>query len=108
MEVTLLLIVSAIYTFCCWLTYSEESQKQWWYLPVGTFFGAIITFIWYFAAKQFGDKDRMYTFNLMWDSIMLLIYYSLPLLFFGAKLDRWGCVALTLIVLGIIVLKLKP
>ena len=76
-------------------------------MPLGVFMGCLLSVIWFWVAKHIHNKDKMYIFNLTWDSMMLLIYYLLPLIFFGSKLDRWGWIGLGLITLGAVILRIK-
>lgn len=99
-------ITAVIYVISCWLTYSDY-KNEWWYIPIGVFLGVITGIVWYTAVKVFDDKQRMYVFNLLWDAMMMAIYYIMPLLLFDVKLTKWMVAGMTLIVAGAIVIKIK-
>jgi uncharacterized membrane protein len=106
MEWLFLLMAGLLYAAGCWLTYSEESKKAWWYLPFGIFLGALINVIWFIAAKMH-TSHHMYRFTLIWDAMLMSIYYMMPLIFFGVKMDRWTLLGLSLIVTGAVIIKVK-
>ena len=107
MEWLWLLIVGLIYVICAYLTYKEEWREEPWYLPVCFFFGATLVVIWYLVIKYIGDKDRIYFYSLCWDAVMVGVYYFLPILVFGVKLDRYGILGLGLMTVGLVLLKIK-
>ena len=100
-------MAAVIYVLSCWLTFASSLKDRWWYIPLGMLLGIVLNGVWFWAAKTFGDKNKMYAFSLTWDALMMMIFYTLPLLLFGAKLDRTGWFALGLIVIGAIILKLN-
>jgi uncharacterized membrane protein len=107
MEWFWLAITFVIYVICAYLTYKEEWRNEWWYIPVSCTFGTVLVFIWYYVVKYIGDRDRIYFYSLCWDAILIGVYYFLPILFFGVKLDRYGVVGLALMTAGLILLKVK-
>lgn len=107
MEWFWLAVTSVIYVICAYLTYKEEWRNESWYLPVCFFFGTVLVVIWYMVIKYIGDKDRIYFFSLCWDAVMVAVYYILPVLVFGVKLDRYGIGGLCLMIAGLALLKMK-
>ncbi len=107
MEWLFLALAALLYGVGCWLTYANDLKKFWWYIPLGVFFGCLINVVWFVAAKAFPDKHRMYIFSLLWDAGLMLIYYGLPLLLFGVKVNRWTVGGMMLIVVGAAIIKLK-
>lgn len=107
MEWFWLAITAVIYVICAYLTYKEEWRNEWWYLPVSCSFGTILVFIWYLVIKYIGDKDRIYFYSICWDAILVGVYYLLPIALFGVKLDRYGIAGLSLMVAGLVLLKMK-
>lgn len=103
----ILALAALVYLVGCWQTYAEHLRDHWWYVPLGVLLGACAGALWIWAAKAIGDKDKMYAFTLIWDSMMMAIYYGLPILLFGARPDRWTTLGLFLILAGAIIIKVK-
>ncbi len=107
MEVVVLVIISIVYAIGCAFTYNEKFRQSDWFVLIGVAIGVTINALWFYAVKCLDDKDRIYTFGLIWDSIMMITYYLLPILMFGVKLDKVTIIALLLIVIGMVLLKVK-
>ena len=107
MEWLVLVIATILYCICAYITYQEEVRKQWWFIPFGVLLGTTLATMWFLTIRYIGDKQRIYVFSLFWDTIMWSIYYILPAVFFGVKLNSWTSFGLALIVAGLLVVKLK-
>lgn len=107
MQLFFILMATLVYVGGCYLTYSDQLKEKWWYMPLGLLLGLTTNFIWFYAVKWIGDKDKIYVFTLFWESFMVMVYYGLPILFFGVKIDRWTAAGLGCIILGMVLLKLK-
>lgn len=107
MEWFWLFIVGILYCICAFLTYKEEWRYEWWYLPISSFFGSVLVLIWYLVIRHIGDKDRIYFYSLCWDGVLVGVYYFLPILLFGVRLERMGIVGLALILVGLVMIKLS-
>lgn len=107
MQYWALVLTALIYSLGCWVTYSDDAKQRWWYLPLGVSLGALVNLIWFYVCRVLPENNKIYVFNLMWDAVMVAVYYGLPLLFFGVKLDRVTMVGATLMLVGIFVMKLR-
>lgn len=107
MEWIYFLIAAIIYLFASWMTYSDSAKQAAWYIPVGIFVGAVLSCLWYLAARLITVKEKMVAYSMAWDSMMMTIYYLMPLIFFGARLNAWGYFAMFMILSGIVILKMK-
>lgn len=106
MEWIIITVTAVLYAMGCWLTYADGARNYWWYVPLGVLIGAVVNLFWFLAVKWLDDKQRIFVFNLIWDSVLLLIYYILPLILFGVSIDKKMVLAMTLIISGMVVLKL--
>lgn len=104
-EAIFLILAACIYVTTCWLTYSEWAREQWWYVPIGVALAALAGVLWFVAVKVFQDKQRMYVFNLVWDALVMTIYYGMPFLLFEVKINQWMLFGLALIVIGAVIVK---
>lgn len=93
--------------FGCWLSFSEKSKLQWWYIPLGIGLGMASNFLWFFCMKNLEDKYKAYILALIWEALVVAVYYGMPPLLFGVKIDRWTLFSMVLILTGIILLKCK-
>lgn len=102
-----LLCIGVIHSLCCYITFNEKYHERWWFIPIGLLLGLMSNGLWFLAAKTIGDKQNLYLFTFLWDSVVISIYFLLPLLFFSVKLEKMGFVGLFLIITGIILMKYK-
>lgn len=107
MEWFVLLFVSLLYAVGAYMTYTEEARKQWWFIPFAVGLGAVVSTLWFLMVRWLDDKQRIYVYSLFWDAIMIAVYYFLPPLIFGVKLDKWSLVGLALIVGGVALIKVR-
>lgn len=107
MQITVLVIVAFLYAITCYLTFDEKVREQWWYFPLGILLGIVCNFLWFWAAKYIGDKEKIYVFSLCWDTTMTLVYYALPIFLFGVRLDRWSVLGVLLMVSGLAIIKMR-
>jgi uncharacterized membrane protein len=104
-EALFLCVSVAICSAGCWLTFSEKSE-HWWFLPFGTFLGGLHASVWYISVRLFGDKDRIYIFNILWDASVMATYYGMPIFTGQIKLDRQTAIGLGLIVAGAVTVRI--
>jgi len=107
MHYWVLLVTALVCGIGCWASYNEEAKQAWWYMPLGFLLGLIGSGSWFYVCKLLSDKEKIFVFNLMWDAVMVAVYYGLPLLLFGVKLDRMSFIGATLILVGIFILKAR-
>lgn len=107
MELLSLFLATILFLLGCYLSYLSEYRQTTWFVWVGVFLGILTNFLWFYTIKCIDDKQKIYIFSLTWDAIMVFIYYGLPLIIFGVKLDKYSLLGLILLVTGIIVLKAK-
>lgn len=106
-EYIILFLMSVCFTLGCWLSYDEEIKKSIWYFPLGIGLGIITSFFWYYICIIITEKNRLYVYSLIWEVVMVLIYYGMPILFFNVKLEKTTLLGAFLIISGIFVLKTK-
>ncbi len=102
-----LLLVGLVYTIGAYLSYGDEFRQKWWFIPVCTVLGTISGTMWFIMVKLIDDKQRIYVYSLMWDMVMMSIYYLFPLLFLGVKLDKWSIFGLCLMICGLTIIKVR-
>lgn len=107
MEWIVLLFASLLYFARAYLTYTEEARKQWWFIPFAVGLGVITSIMWFSIVKWMDDKQRIYVYSLFWDTAIIAVYYLMPPLLFGVKMDRWALLGLALIVGGVVLIKTR-
>src|SRR5574343_606007 len=105
MEWFILALVAIIYSFGYYLTYTPSCRNQWWYYPVGMVTWGTASFLWLWTAKYLNDEKRIYVYSFFWDSLMCIICYGLPLIFFNVKVNFYGIIGVLLVILGLVFLK---
>lgn len=106
-EHLILCVATLLFGIGCWATYNDNIKNSIWYYPLGVSLGTITATLWFYVCTLLPDKNKVYVYSLFWDTIMVMVYYGLPILFFGVKLDKITAVGSTLILAGIMVLKFK-
>lgn len=57
--------------------------------------------------KYLDDRERIYFYNLCWDVVMVMVYYFIPVFFFGVHVDRYRIVGLLMMLGGLALMKMK-
>lgn len=103
------LILLAIGLYCCssYLSYSDAWRRSPWLIPVGMSIGIVSSIAWFMLVKQVDDKQRIYFYSLIWDTIICSCFYIVPIIFFSVKIDRWSFLGLALMICGLVIIKLR-
>lgn len=107
MEWFWLVIAGIIYSICAYMCYHESFRNSQWYMPAGLILGFMAVIIWFSTVRLIGDKHRIYFYSLMWDAVLVGVYYVIPILFFNVRLDKWGIIGLALMTLGLVLVKMR-
>lgn len=107
MEWLLLVICQILYVLGCWLTFGNEVKDRWWYVPCGALLGVLTNICWYVAAQMVTSKEDMYFLSVIWEGLLIAIYFLMPVLFMGVRLDKYGIIGLCLMAAGAILLKVR-
>lgn len=88
-------------------SYRQELKDSRWFLPV--YVGASIScsLLWVWSVRTLGDVNRVYFLSLCIDLLMILAYYVLPLALVELRFNRWTCLGVGMMVLGLAVVKIK-
>lgn len=106
-EWAILFLVGLIYLGSACFSYSESCRQSPWYWPISVFLGLLVSCIWYGMVRYLDDKQRIFVFNMCWDTMMCMAFYVTPIVFFGVKLDRWSAFGLFLMVFGLFIIKVR-
>lgn len=66
--------------------------------------GALSGWMWCYMAMAM-EKHQMFVANMAWDVGVTIIFLSLPILFYGVRLDLQTCIGTTIAVLGLLIMK---
>lgn len=102
-----LAIAGCLYILVCWLGYNDEFRKTAYFVPVATAIAALVNLLWFTVLRTLDDRQKIYVFSMCWDAVIVGVYYSIPVLFLGVKLDRYGLIGVFLILCGVCLLKLR-
>lgn len=104
----ILLIVTIVYSISCLISYSSTFKQSPWYFPVAIVLGSIGTSMWFYGCKLLATKEEIFLFGLMWDVVLVFVFYGIPIVLIGVKLDGWTALSAVLILAGILLLKFRP
>jgi multidrug transporter EmrE-like cation transporter len=102
-----LFLICCIHSTCCYLSYEKWAQDKWWYLPVGMLTGCISNILWFLSAKIIGNHKEIYLYSLLWDFVVIGVYFVLPIILFDIKLNKFGIFGLILMLVGILLVKFE-
>jgi drug/metabolite transporter (DMT)-like permease len=102
-----LFLIGIMYGFSAWLTYKESNRNSSWFIPALLAIGTVVNLVWAGMARYLDNKQKIYIFSLLWDTVMVLVWYFIPILFFGVKIDRWILLGVLLMVLGLSIIKVR-
>lgn len=88
------------------LSYTDSLRQSRWYIPWMVFLGAACAGLFAWAAVILDSSEKIYTFSLLYDSVMALCYYLIPLAILGVSVPPTVLVGATFVVLGLLVVKL--
>lgn len=101
-----LVVVFVLYSICCYFTFDDRTRAKWWYVPSGVFLGIVCNTIWLFMTRSLDDKEKIYFYALFWDAMIVVVFYGMPILLFGVKLNKWGLLGLALMITGLTIMKI--
>lgn len=102
----LLAPVFLVFTLGAWASYSDKWRDSVWFFPTVAGTGFVCSVLWYLASRALACKELIFTYSLVWDSLMMVAYYVLPLLVMGVRPGPGVMLGGALIVSGMLVIKL--
>jgi ABC-type multidrug transport system permease subunit len=87
------------------LCYTDTLRRSAWYIPAMAFLGAACAMLFAWATKTLDTKERAYVFSLWYDTLMMLAYYLLPLVIFGAKVSPGVMAGAAFVAFGLLIVK---
>ena len=102
-----LLGVALLYCFCAYMSYHESWHGQWWYVPLGVLTGAAASGVWFAMAAYLKDRQAIYLYNFYWDVVLCSVFYLVPVLCCGVKLNWAGVLGLAMMAAGTLLLKVQ-
>lgn len=107
MMVMVLVAVAVLQSCLCCMAFTKSIHSCWWYLPCGACLGIATNVLWLTTTKALPGRDQIYTLSVLWDCVMVTIYFVIPIFFFGVKLDRLGLIGVMLTIFGALLVKLR-
>lgn len=102
-----LVLICFTHSIPCYLSYEKWAQDKWWYLPVALFFGGMNMMLWFIATRIISNLKTIYIYSLIWDLIVVSVYFLLPIIAFQIKLNKFGIIGLMLMVIGFLLVKFE-
>jgi uncharacterized membrane protein len=101
------LLIPAFIAFIigAYFSYNDEQRRSPWFYPVYLSVSVACSLIWIVSAKCLDNKRHILVYSVFWDSLLMVAYYLLPLLFFGVKVNTGMLVGIALVLIGIMLVK---
>ena len=101
-----LLLVAILLIISCVLGYSDAFRGSQFYYPICFTIGTVLNAVWYWVVQYIGsDKHRLYVYSVIWDAVIVAVFYLIPLFFCDVHLSKWGILGLALIIGGLALIK---
>ncbi len=99
-----LLVVAVLSAAEVVLTYGRW-RTSWLYVPLTTAFAVILSALWWQTARHIDDVGDLWRFALVWDVLLIGIFFILPVLVYEIALRPWQIAGLVLALAGIALVK---
>jgi len=100
-------VISIVYSISACITYAEDWRKSVWYYPFSITIAVITAIIWCSMIRFIDEKKAIYIYSLGWDTVVCFVFYFIPLLFFGVKLDKISALGLVMMLGGLVLIKMN-
>lgn len=87
-------------------SYAPAIKASMAYYPLGIGLAMINNYIWLKIAKSTNDSSKLLMLGVYWDSMIVLSYVLLPVIFFGARAHGTSLLGIVLIVVGMMLTKI--
>jgi len=107
MQCLFLLMAALIYFMYAYLAFDEILPKEGLLFFIATMIvGLLYNILWYWSIRMITEKNDFFLFVLLWDFIYISIFYFTPVLLFGVKMDKWGLIGISSMIVGLLIMKI--
>jgi len=107
MILAIFFIGALAYSTTAWMSYYDPIKASSLYFPLGILMSLVANIGWLTIAKIVPNRDDILIYGAFWDSMIMIAFLAVPLLWFEVRLETRESVGLSLIVLGMLCLKFK-
>lgn len=102
----ILVPIALLYSTYAALIYLPQLKESPAYYFLGILIPLIANFLWLHSARQISNPESLYKLGVYWDVCVSLSFFLVPIIFFQVRMPALGYLGLSLIISGLIVLKL--
>jgi len=107
MQCLFLLMAALIYFMYAYLAFDERLPKEGLSFFIATMVvGLFYNLLWYWSVRMITEKNEYFLFVLLWDFVYISVFYFTPVLLFGAKMDKWGVIGVSSMIVGLLIMKI--
>ena len=90
------------------VSYSEKFKATNWFLPTYMVVGTLASLIWVYAVAKM-NRQSVYLYSLVWDMVLMIAYYVIPMLFLVkmSEMKPGVLVGVGIMLTGLLVIKLS-
>ena len=103
----LLLPVAALFVLGSVFSYRADLRALSWFVPVYVGAALLCALVWVWCVRSLNDNHQIFVLSLVWDLLMVLCYYLLPLALFEVKFDRCSWAGFGLMLAGMALIKVR-
>jgi drug/metabolite transporter (DMT)-like permease len=100
------IIASFFYLIVMLITFYEPMRKTSWFLPISICCNLFSSMCYFLLIKKLNNKEDILINGIYWDFMLIFIGYLIPLFIFQFKFNTNQIIGLTLVVIGILIIKL--
>lgn len=102
----LLLVLGCLpYMLMAYITYDDTRRNSNYCIPIAAMSGTVSALLWAMAIRCIDDNHGIYVYDLIWDAMLTLIFILVPIVWFGVRFNKVEVIGITLVGIGLLVLK---
>lgn len=100
------LLVFIVFGCYAYISYHPTFKSNNWFYPLGIVLSVAASLLWLGFIKHVGIKQQIVMFNLGWNLIVLLAFYSIPIVVYKVSLTPISWLGLAMGLSGLIIFRL--
>jgi len=94
-----------VYSGLAYISYEDSIKNSWYFYYLGIGIAIVANFAWLTIAKTVPENSKILIYGSIWDAMILFTFITIPFIFFEMKLTTKDWIGLSLIILGILIVK---
>lgn len=105
MQWILLLLGCLPYFVMAYVMYDDTRRNSNYCIPIAAVSGVMSATLWAVAARYIDNNHRIYVYDLIWDTMITMIFILVPVIWFGVKFNKTEMIGIVVTGIGLLLLK---